>query len=113
MKPDGRFWLRGNTRTLAFLALALSAIGVLAFARIDPNVLCLLPAHALAVPLLLRRFPGERLLAERVGGREASPERPRTSARRTGLLFTVAPHGGLLMGCALAVRPPPALLSAS
>jgi hypothetical protein len=113
MKQDGRFWIRGKTRTLAFLAFAASALGVLAFARIDPNILCLLPALGLAVPLLMRRFPGERMLAERVGARDTPRPRPRSRSSFTGRAFTVAPHGGLLIGCALAVRPPPALVSAS
>jgi hypothetical protein len=113
LKQDDRFWIRGKTRTLAFLALATSSLGVLAFARIDQNVLCLLPALALAVPLLMRRFPGERMLAVRVGERDTLRPRPRSSSSYTGRAFTIAPHGGLLIGCALAVRPPPALVTAS
>jgi hypothetical protein len=113
MKHDARFWIRGNTRTPAFVALAASALGILGFARIDPNVLCLLPALALAVPLLMRRFPGERMLAERVGARGTLRLRARSSSSCTGRAFTVAPHGGLLIGWALAVRPPPAPVPAS
>jgi hypothetical protein len=113
MKPDDRFLIRGKRRTLALLALAASALGVLAFARIDLNILCLLPALALAVPLLMRRFPGERMLADRVGVRSTPRPRPRSSTSYTGRAFTIAPHGGLLIGCALAVRPPPALVTAS
>jgi hypothetical protein len=64
------------------------------------------------VPLLMRRFPGERMLAHRAGARDTLRRRPRSSSSCTGRAFTVAPHGGLLLGCALAVRPPPPLLPA-
>jgi len=77
------------------------------------GLLCLLPALLLAAPLLLRRYPGERLLV-RLGGRPRR-RRPRPSAaphvRPTPA--TRVPRGGLLMGFALAVRPPPATLPAS
>jgi hypothetical protein len=114
MKPDGRVVLiRGGSRTPALLALTAGSLALLAFATIDLNTLCLLPALALAVPLLMRRFPGERMLAGRVGARGTLRPRPRSSSSYTGRAFTVAPHGGLLIGCALAVRPPPARFAAS
>jgi hypothetical protein len=113
MKPEGRLFIRGDSRTPPLFALAAGSLAVLGFATIDLNALCLLPALALAVSLLMRRFPGERLLAQCVGARDTPRPRPRSSSSDTGRAFTVAPHGGLLIGCALAVRPPPALRPAS
>ena len=77
-------------------------------------ILCLLPALALALTLLVRRYPGERALIALQG---AKPHRRR--ARRgfsTGGYRSVvlaAAHGGLLIARSLAVRPPPALAPAS
>jgi hypothetical protein len=113
MKPEGRAVVRGDSRILSVVALAAGSLAVLAFATGDLNALSLLPALALTAPLLMRRFPGERILAERVGARDTLRLRPRSSSSYTGRAFTVAPHGGLLIGCALAVRPPPALHPAS
>jgi hypothetical protein len=112
-KPDGRVFIRGDSRTLTLVALATGSLALLAFAARDLNALCLLPVLALALPLLMRRFPGERMLARRAGARELLRPRPRSISAYTGRALTVAPHGGLLIGCALAVRPPPALSAAS
>jgi hypothetical protein len=76
-------------------------------------LLCLLPAAVVAIPLLARRFPGERAL---LALRRAEPRhwpRPRRCAlpRRPGVLLVV--RGGLLIGRSLAVRPPPAVLATS
>jgi hypothetical protein len=76
-------------------------------------LLCLLPAVVVAIPLLARRFPGERAL---LALRRAEPPRwprPRPCAlpRRPDALLAV--RGGLLIGCSLAVRPPPAPNAAS
>jgi hypothetical protein len=113
MQPEGRVFIRGDWRTLAAVALAVGSLAVLASATSDLNALCVLPALALALPLLMRRFPGERMLAQRAGARDTLGSRPRSNSLCTGRAFTVAPHGGLLIGCALAVRPPPSVLPAS
>jgi hypothetical protein len=99
-----------RSRVLAALTIA---VGLLLGTRCGlstSDVLCLAPALLIAATLLLRRYPGERLLtalvARRCNGRKrraggvASPSRP--AAR--------VPRGGLLIACALAVRPPPAAL---
>ena len=73
------------------------------------SLLTLTPALLLAVTLLLRRYPGERLLVvlrtrpagRRVRKRACPPARSHPASR--------VPRGGLLMAFALAVRPPPAL----
>jgi hypothetical protein len=72
-------------------------------------ILYLLPAFVLALPLLARRYPGERAL---IALRRTRPvvrwARPRSSppARRRVVLAFV--RGGRLLGRQLAVRPPPA-----
>jgi hypothetical protein len=88
--------------------IALAALAAAALVVVDPNALCLLPMLALALPLWLRRYPGERILAalshpaaDRTGQRPA-----RARARRSPVLSVV--RGGLLLACSLAVRPPPA-----
>ncbi|HTB49895.1 MAG TPA: hypothetical protein VK701_02885 [Solirubrobacteraceae bacterium] len=78
------------------------------------GILFLLPALALALVLLTRRYPGERALARRLGAsRHARAERPGASVPRAARPFAVAVHGGLLIARSLAVRPPPALFTAS
>jgi hypothetical protein len=73
---------------------------------LDTGFLLLVPCFALAVALLLGRYPGEQLLAKRWRDPKSSPRRlrlptPRWSAptRRT--------NGGLLMARSLAGRAPP------
>ena len=88
-------------------------LGVLALVAVDANALGLLPALALAVSLLMRRYPGERLLTGLSRTRSPHWPRPRSSSPRGDRGFVVAPHGGLLIARAIAVRPPPALLAAS
>jgi len=73
-------------------------------------ILCLLPALALAMPLLARRYPGERVLLVLRGERRPHWPRPRSSAPGARRVRVTAVRGGLLIGRALAVRPPPLLL---
>ena len=75
-------------------------------------VLYLLPALVLLVALRTRRYPGERSLLALI-----ARERPRRRAAITMRRYRAAPRaalarGGALLGEALAVRPPPALLAA-
>jgi hypothetical protein len=73
------------------------------------TLLCLVPVLALVVPLLARRYPGERAL-HKLRGRERAPlPRPifRVATRAT-FVQRIA-RGARLMGSSLAVRPPPAL----
>lgn len=68
----------------------------------------LLPALVLIIPLLARRYPGERRLVALASTRR--PRRPRAGARLTSyarILLSV-PRGGQLIASSLAVRPPPA-----
>jgi hypothetical protein len=72
------------------------------------------PAVALLAVLFARRYPGERLLL-RLAARPSGRRRQglagalRAPRGRAGHL----PRGGLLMGFALAVRPPPHFSAAS
>ncbi len=96
----------------AALAAAL-ALGFLAAALLEPSVLCLAPAVILALVLLTRRYPGERILtrmrgASRRRSRRAPPERP----LHRGVEIIPA-RGGALIAYSLAVRPPPMRFSAA
>lgn len=90
------------------LAVAVGlAIVAAALVVADPTALCMLPALLLAVPLLLRRYPGERLLAgaSRVGHSRRLVPRSRSLAPMSAV--EKMPRGGLLIARSLAVRPPP------
>jgi hypothetical protein len=110
VRKDPRVTSMTVARRLAVVAALIVALVALVAA--DPNALCMLPALLLAVPLLLRRYPGERLLsaASRVKrSRRAATlgsQLPRTVVKRM-------PRGGLLIARSLAVRPPPPPLPAS
>src|SRR5580704_10930024 len=95
----------------AAIAAAL-ALGFLATALLEPSVLCLAPAVILALVLLTRCYPGERILtrlrgASRRRSRRAPQERP--LLRRVEI---IPARGGALIAYSLAVRPPPAHFSA-
>ncbi|HWY89597.1 MAG TPA: hypothetical protein VNY31_02905 [Solirubrobacteraceae bacterium] len=76
-------------------------------------LLCLLPAVAVAIPLLARRYPGERVLLALRSAEPTRWPRPRACAPAHRRVALAAVRGGRLMGSFLAVRPPPALISAS
>jgi hypothetical protein len=77
-------------------------------------ILCLLPALALALTLLARRYPGERaLIALRGVQPRARRARRSFSASRPHSVILAAVQGGLLLARSLAVRPPPAPAPAS
>jgi hypothetical protein len=77
-------------------------------------LLCLSPILALAIPLLARRYPGERALLALRRQESSSWPRPRSFALPTGRrAASPAARGGQLIARHLAVRPPPALLAAS
>ncbi len=71
-------------------------------------LLCLAPALALTAVLFARCYPGERLLIALAAGRPSRPQRAlRSAGRSRSRGFARVPRGGLLLGFALAVRPPP------
>jgi hypothetical protein len=96
---------RGRTG-LALTGLAALAVAAAVLASADPSALCALPALALPLLLALRRYPGERVLVGVARPRRRSP-RPRASAPTGARLEFPRPRGSLLLGRALAVRPPP------
>ena len=77
------------------------------------DMLCLAPALLLTATLMRRRYPGERLLAALAGRRRRRRLEAHTPRPSLRLADARVPRGGLLMGFALAVRPPPAALIAS
>jgi hypothetical protein len=76
-------------------------------------LLCLSPALALAIPLLMRRYPGERVLLMRKRSEPARWPRPRSAQRPRRRVVAQVVRGGQLIGRSLAERPPPALVLAS
>jgi hypothetical protein len=91
------------------VVLASVTFAAIVLVAVDPTALCLLPALALAAPLLMRRYPGERMIAalSRSGRRRWA--HPRSSAPRARRAVVVVVRGGLLLARSLAVRPPPAV----
>ena len=70
-------------------------------------VLHLLPLALLGMLLLIGRYPGEARLAGRLCTAGAAARRPHASSHGARPRPRL-PRGGLLMGFAMAVRPPPA-----
>jgi hypothetical protein len=83
------------------------------FGSVLHAVLFLLPAVLLAIPLLARRYPGERVLLALRRAERPHWERPRSSAPSRRRVVLIPVRGGRLIGRSLAVRPPPALSPAS
>lgn len=79
---------------------------------VDPTALCLLPAFAFAVLLLMRRYPGERVIAALSRSRQRRRARSCSSVPRARPVMRVLARGGLLLACSLAVRPPPPIVLA-
>lgn len=80
-------------------------------AQLLPALAYLAPALMLLAVLAFRRYPGERTLAAvlaRHRSRRGRARAPRGAARKRTPRALVA-RGGRLIGCALAVRPPPLL----
>jgi hypothetical protein len=78
------------------------------------GLLCMAPAVALLAVLFTRRYPGEKLLLRLAARRDGRPRRRSAGTCRLPQLPAMqVPRGGLLMGFALAVRPPPRFSAAS
>jgi len=77
------------------------------------GLLCLAPALLLICILFGRRYPGERLLARLAARGHEARSRPTDAHRAPRMSAVPMPRGGLLMGFAMAVRPPPASPAAS
>jgi hypothetical protein len=77
------------------------------------GLLSLMPALLLACTLFARRFPGARLFTRLTTRRRDLRLRIARARRSPRVSAAYMPRGGLLMGFALAVRPPPARCAAS
>lgn len=73
---------------------------------ISQLLLVLGPYAALMGALLLRRYPGERVLARMRARRRAPRLRPQPLCGGPSFVF-VSPRGGDLIARAIAARPPP------
>src|SRR3954451_15829006 len=92
---------------LGVAAMAALWLAGLHVGGLDTGLMFLVPAFVLLLPLLAGRYLGEGALAplrrrpvRRAGAGGPHPPRPRALR---------APRGGLLVGCSLAGRAPPAM----
>lgn len=103
---------RLRTTALIVLVLTLACCALEGWG--GDGLLSVLPALLLALALLARRYPGERLLIAACAARRTRWPRARSQPRmRAKPKATRIARGGLLLARSLAVRPPPraALLS--
>jgi hypothetical protein len=77
------------------------------------GMLSLAPVALLAIPLVMRRYPGERALLAFARARARRSGRRRSTGKALGESHAgpraMLARGGTLLGFGLAVRPPPAL----
>jgi hypothetical protein len=98
----------GRRARVLVVLLAGSIVIVLAVASASASMLLyLLPALALAAPLILCRYPGERRLLALVAARSKPRRPPSARPASPAPARALVPRGGLLIACSLAVRPPP------
>ncbi len=101
-----------DRRVLLSLAVLGAALALVAgMAGMDATFAYVAPLVTVLVPLMLGRYPGERIIAA-ITERRRRPVRPRRSlgpVRRP--LFVLMPRGTSLMALSLAVRPPPPVAS--
>jgi hypothetical protein len=102
---------RGASILLGVAPLLLIAAAVGAGVGGDA-LLSLAPALLLSACLLVRFYPGERVLVA-LAQRRSPAARPRAASTpsRRRPAETATPRGGLLLGLALASRPPPIALA--
>lgn len=105
-----------HSKTIIVSVTLIAVLLATAVGAIDPSgLLHLAPALMLALALLARRYPGERLIARlRTGSpaRTRGREQARAFKPRTRIAALVA-RGGQLLARSLAVRPPPVAVRAS
>lgn len=95
--------------TLPGLAALAVAWVALATGGTGAGIASILPVLLLLLPLLARRYPGEARLARLRDVHQQPIRRPRAgNARTPRTTRRIHAHGGLLLACGLAVRPPPA-----
>lgn len=91
--------LAGLCAALALVA-AMAGIEAAVFGYVAPLV-------AVFVPLVLGRYPGERIIASLARRSVRPPRRRRSRGQARRPLFVLVPRGTALMARSLAVRPPP------
>jgi hypothetical protein len=108
---------RRDRRVLVALTL-LSSLGLLAEAAgmLAPTLLYAAPLLIVALPLIAGRYVGEERIA-RLARAVQRRRRPRAAARvavppGTRRALRAVPRGGRLIAASLAVRPPPAAVTA-
>jgi hypothetical protein len=101
--------IRGLGRRGAVCALLVAAawLAGVQLESLDTGLLLLVPCFALAVALLLGRYPGEELLAKHGRDPKSSPRRRRPPTRPRWSSPVRRTNGGLLMARSLAGRAPP------
>ena len=103
MSRRPHYAMRATAGTVVLGALWLIGLHV---GGLDTGLLFLAPAFLLLLPLLAGRYVGERALAPLC----APGRRPAARAIRLGRpTARLVPRGGLLVGCSLAGRAPPAV----
>jgi hypothetical protein len=111
-----RLGLRKTRLSAVALAVTVLVAGLVAVAATGvaaTGLLHLAPALVLVVALLARRYPGERMIVRLAGSGAGHRRRARTLAVKPRVHVAArVPRGGLLLARSLAVRPPPAALSA-
>jgi hypothetical protein len=76
-------------------------------------LLYLVPLVALAITLLARRYPGERVLIALCDAEPAAWTRSLAYVPTRGKVLLRVVRGGRLIACSLAVRPPPMSIATS
>ena len=99
------------SRLAAAIFLAAALLVTLIILAREPQALSLLPLLGLGLLHLVRRYPGERVIAALRAGRATPARAPRRIASPRPVA-RVLPRGGRLIASALAVRPPPAFPAA-
>jgi hypothetical protein len=89
------------------LLIAAAWVVGLQFHSLETGLLLLAPCLALAVALLLGRYPGERLLDKATGERSRAGGRRRSRTKPSWTEPVRRTSGGLLLGRSLAGRAPP------
>jgi hypothetical protein len=105
-------WSRPTIMRGVLLVLAAAALHIAASVVLPGTIDALgylLPALLLLLPLLARRYPGERTLVGLIeDGRARVSTPPSPTPIATPRPRTALPRGGRLLAFSLAVRPPPA-----
>ncbi|HVP01622.1 MAG TPA: hypothetical protein VMT10_03550 [Solirubrobacteraceae bacterium] len=95
---------------LAAAVAALALAAALLVGAAPPGLLGLLPSLLLVVPLLLGRFPGERVIAALAA--RCAPRRAHPAVGRARRSLALLARGGRLVSAGLAGRAPPHVLPA-